>query len=201
MEYVDTRPRNAIDYIFDRGWNTRLAPCDNRWLVKQFRKGHFQLRVLPFDKNFSAAKFEKLRRHYYWDNKQRQYTPLIQSIFLLHKEFKVPYNRIWTETWFDHSRPDVLAKLKNSKFILIELGHFDIDKLFFIYDERVAEFWHDGKLYFYCSSLKSKPEEHIMEYRIKYRRGNKCAFYCACSPYLKATFSLCQYAWQNQSKL
>jgi len=197
MEYVDTRPPNVIDYIFDRGWNTRLAPCVNRWLLKQFRKGCFQLKVLRFKKNLSLAKFEKLRLRYYWDNHQQQYEPLMQAVSLLHEKYKVPYSHIRTEGWFEGLKPDIVAQLERNRHIIIELGTFDFGKLlFFIYSNSVSEFWHDGKSYFYCLSMKSKPKEGVTDYMIKYRWGNKCAHYCACSPYLD-TFSSCQFAWHH----
>ena len=195
MSNPDIREPNVIDYIFDRGWKTRLAPCINHWLLEQFREEKFRLKVLPFKSNGDFKKFEKLMRRYYWDNQQNQYKPLMQAISLLHEKYKVPYHRIWTERWFQGLRPDICAQLKDDRYIIVELGHFDWSKLFYIYEDTVAEFWHDGKSYFYCLSMKSKPTEHHTDHMVKWRSQHHCEYYCACSPYLDV-FSLCQSAWK-----
>ena len=124
----------------------------------------------------------------------------MHAISLLHEEYKVPYRRIWTERWFRGLRPDIYAQLKDDRYIIVELGHFHWSKLFFIYDD-VTEFWHNGKSYFYCLSMKSKPEETHTDHMVKWRSQHHCERLCACSPYLDV-FSLCQEAWQyHQNKI
>ena len=198
MSNPNIRKFNAIDYIFDRGWKTRLAPCINHWLLKHFRKGNFQLKVLPFKNNLDFARFQKLMRQHYWHNQQHQDKPLMQAISLLHEKYKVPYHQIWTERWFGRLRPDILAQLKDDRYIIVELGHFHWSKLFYIYEDTVDEFWHDGKSYFYCLSMRSKPEESHTDHMVKWRRRHHCERYCASSPYLDV-FSLCQVACKYAS--
>jgi len=189
---------NAIDYIFDRGWNTHLAPYVNRWLLKQLQNGCFHLRVLPFNQKLNYAKYERLKDRYFWDNQQGQYRPLWQAINWLHKVYSVPYKLIKTEIWFVGVKPDVVAQLRKHRYIVVELGSFDFEKMLsYLYNGSVSEFWHDGESFLYCSSVRLRPEESVSDYMVKYRRVNKCAPYCAASPYLKTPFASCQFAWHQ----
>jgi len=207
------RTIQAVRKIFNvMVWGKQIPPCFLTWIASNFHHNIWQLQVIPFQSIDCKYKVEGngiLGIRYYecgfhmadrgqslggFKNRQISkgaHENLHKVIHCLNRE-GIDYANMDIEEWFDGCKVDILARTKEDKAILVELGEIsNIGKYYFPDIEGIKEFWFGDKDNFIYRLSRKKPitedsskqeakqySEFIANYYRKYCNSNRLYYHC-----------------------
>lgn len=169
----------AVGKIFDvMLWRKQIPPCFLTWVRNNFRNKIWQLRVMPYPQilcNSTVQGNGILDVRYYecgchvndrgnpvWGFKNRQMKKgahdSLHNIIHCLNSIGIREDDIEIEERYNGYIVDAIAKLKNNKVIVVELGEIDkIGKFDFVDEESVEAFWFGDKKNFIYSLSRKRP--------------------------------------------